>query len=120
FTQSLARAIVYENVASAPDASDRTIAFTVNDGDGGTSAALTRVVHVEPFSQGGQSQTTTFTESAGGPWETSGFWDNGLPGVGYDAVIPDLLQGPVTHTTGNDTFDGLSVEGSLIMSGGTI
>ncbi|MAE65270.1 MAG: hypothetical protein CMJ18_13445, partial [Phycisphaeraceae bacterium] len=44
--QALARNITYENVATDPDTDARTVRFVVDDGDGGTSTAVTETINV--------------------------------------------------------------------------
>jgi hypothetical protein len=44
--QALARRVTFANTLSTPDTTTRTIQFTVNDGDGGTSSGATKEVSV--------------------------------------------------------------------------
>ncbi|MCC7442953.1 MAG: cadherin-like domain-containing protein [Bdellovibrionales bacterium] len=44
--QGLLRRVAFSNVAADPDNTNRTVSFTAQDGDGGTSAAVTKTVRV--------------------------------------------------------------------------
>ncbi len=55
----LARSITFENTAAEPGAGARTIDFTLSDGDGGTSAALSQTVNITPVNDAPEVTTAT-------------------------------------------------------------
>jgi hypothetical protein len=64
--------------------------------------------------------TTTYMNPAGGDFDAAANWSNGLPTTGVDAVIPSTV-GTVTKTTAaTDQMASLEVDGSLVLSGGTL
>jgi hypothetical protein len=65
--------------------------------------------------------TTTWTNAAGGDWSTPSNWDNGVPGVNDDAVIPDF-PGSITITysaSGMSEIHSLTCQETLAITNGT-
>ncbi|QTD36947.1 T9SS type A sorting domain-containing protein [Polaribacter batillariae] len=89
--------------------------------DGATCATLASAV-----SLGSYAVKTTTWLGTNTNWNDPANWDNGVPTLGYNAVVPDLATDPeittsIAATTGDLTIsdlDGLSVlSGSLTISG---
>ncbi len=66
--------------------------------------------------------TVTWINSVGGDWNTGTNWDNGVgPGIGDDAVIPDLSGTPtITHSSGSHTIASLTSNENLTISDGSV
>jgi uncharacterized membrane protein YgdD (TMEM256/DUF423 family) len=66
--------------------------------------------------------TDTWINPAGGSWATGSNWDLGhAPAPGDDAVITGLDGGAlVTHLAGTDTIHGLTQNGGLSLTGGSL
>lgn len=76
----------------------------------------------EQFEDRVQPAVVTFTNPAGGPWQTAGNWDAGhAPAAGDAAVIPDLPGSQtVTFASGSASVASLTSAESLTLSGGTL
>lgn len=111
--QSLARRIAFLNASDDPGSTTRVVSFTLADGDGGTSAALTRQIAVTPV-----NDAPVLTPSVG----TTAFIENGVAKAVdaalafVDADSPDLAGGLLTVAlqSGGSVDDRLS-----ILNGGT-
>src|SRR3954463_16437049 len=66
--------------------------------------------------------TNMWTTPAGGDWSNPANWNQGhVPLSSEDVVIPSLNTGAVvTHSTGTDTINNLTVGGSLTLTGGSL
>ncbi|NJK28401.1 MAG: hypothetical protein HC925_07945, partial [Coleofasciculaceae cyanobacterium SM2_3_26] len=99
--QALLRNITFEDISEAPSPANRTVQFTVADGDGETSVPVTKTVTVVPQEDNpiitNLGPNLTFTEGA----------------------MPLLLLDPALTVTDNDSanFDGGSLAVSLTANG---
>jgi hypothetical protein len=97
-------------LATAPAQATGTVNVTVTT-PGGTSAGVS-------FSYT-SSRSVSWTGPTSGDWSTTSYWSTGtLPGAGDDVTIPSGTT--VTHSTGSDSIHRLTVQSSLIISGGTL
>jgi hypothetical protein len=97
-------------IATTPAQATGTVNVTVTT-PGGTSAGAS-------FSYTA-SRTVSWTGPTSGDWSTTSYWSIGsLPGAGDDVTIPSGTT--VTHSTGSDSIHRLTVQGSLVISGGTL
>ena len=65
--------------------------------------------------------TTTWTNPAGGDFDTAANWSNGVPTAGVNAVVNIPISAPVTKSTSTaDSFASLTTSQPLVLSGGAL
>jgi hypothetical protein len=79
-------------------------------------------LHVQGLEDRLPPATDTWINPAGGSWTDVSNWDLGrIPNSGDDAVITGLNSGAVvTHAAGTDTVRGLTLNGTLFLTGGSL
>lgn len=111
--QALARNITYQNVSDNPSGLSRTVRFVMTDGDGGTSAAVTKTISVTPVNdaptlaaitnpsailEDAAAQTVNLTGIAAGGGESQALTVTAVSN--NPGLIPDPT---VTYTSANTT-----------------
>src|SRR5579863_3063384 len=74
------------------------------------------------FHHSAPGATFTWTNAAGGDWNTPANWQNGaVPGAGDDAIINLAATNVmVTFSAGNSTLASIQCTGAFALSGGSI
>ncbi|MEO7177339.1 MAG: Ig-like domain-containing protein, partial [Allosphingosinicella sp.] len=97
---ALIRAIGYVNYSQAPVAGDRTVTFTLADGDGGTSIPETATIHVTGVDTAPVAQDDMIAADENAVATGSLFADNGN-GADSDPDGPALTISQVNGSSGN-------------------
>ncbi|MGB3758058.1 MAG: putative Ig domain-containing protein [Rivularia sp. (in: cyanobacteria)] len=112
--QGLLRSITYNNFSRNPSTIPRTIEVLLNDGDGNTSEAVSKVINVQANNDApiiGNNQflydsstnldPTEPDSSSNNPWFYYG-------SVGYSQASKTLVDGGIKLNSGNEAYAGLS------------
>src|SRR5450631_1276400 len=62
--------------------------------------------------------TKTWNKSSNGDWSETAPWGGSLPQPGDDVVVAG--SGTLTHSTGDDTVHNMTLDETLVVTGGSI